>query len=145
MKVRKKPVEVEAYQLDEKNVRSVAEWCNAIVKYDDLTGEPSISIFTLEGTMVGQVGDWIIKGVNGEFYPCKHDIFLKTYDMVDSEQKQSSVTGKIEVLSVEDNSDGSMIVKFDMSQDMVHAFTKIGLIKVLRDSAEKAIEEHGVE
>lgn len=42
----------------------------------------NIVIPTLEGDMVGSMGDYIIKGVNGEFYPCKPDIFAKTYDLV---------------------------------------------------------------
>jgi hypothetical protein len=40
-------------------------------------------IYTLEGDMAAQAGDWIIKGVNGEFYPCKPDIFEKTYEPAD--------------------------------------------------------------
>lgn len=44
-------------------------------------GEYAI-IPTLEGNMRAGVGDWIIKGVNGEYYPCKADIFAKTYDLV---------------------------------------------------------------
>lgn len=43
-----------------------------------------IAIETLEGTMTANVGDWIIKGVKGEFYPCKPDIFAQTYDEVDT-------------------------------------------------------------
>lgn len=43
----------------------------------------SIMIPTLEGTMEAIPGDWIIKGVNGEFYPCKPDIFEKTYEKVE--------------------------------------------------------------
>ena len=43
---------------------------------------PYIKIETLEGTMKASVGDYIIKGVNGEFYPCKPDIFEKTYEEV---------------------------------------------------------------
>lgn len=46
-------------------------------------GTDNIVIPTLEGQMVGQIGDYIIKGVNGEFYPCKPDIFAKTYEQVD--------------------------------------------------------------
>ena len=42
----------------------------------------SLSVHTLEGDMRASVGDWIIKGVNGEFYPCKPDIFEKTYEAV---------------------------------------------------------------
>lgn len=45
-------------------------------------GKVSIEIPTLEGVMEAQVGDYIIKGVNGEFYPCKPDIFAKTYEQV---------------------------------------------------------------
>jgi hypothetical protein len=55
-KYRKKPVEVEAYQTKEKMI-----------------------IHTLEGDMTAQPGDYIITGVNGEQYPCKPDIFEKTY------------------------------------------------------------------
>jgi len=39
-----------------------------------------IEIVTLEGTMTGNPGDWLITGVNGEQYPCKHEIFIKTYE-----------------------------------------------------------------
>ena len=42
----------------------------------------AIEIPTLEGTMTATVGDWIIKGVAGEFYPCKPDIFEKTYESI---------------------------------------------------------------
>lgn len=42
-----------------------------------------IKIETLEGVMDASIGDWIIKGVNGEFYPCKPDIFEKTYEAVE--------------------------------------------------------------
>lgn len=43
---------------------------------------PSINIVTLEGVMVADIDDWIIRGVNGELYPCKPDIFEKTYEPV---------------------------------------------------------------
>jgi len=41
-----------------------------------------LRIHTLEGTMVAEHGDWIIKGLNGEFYPCKPDIFEKSYEVI---------------------------------------------------------------
>ena len=59
-KYRKKPVIIEAYQTDKE-----------------------IDIATLEGTMHANVGDWIITGVNGEQYPCKPDIFEKTYELIE--------------------------------------------------------------
>jgi hypothetical protein len=48
---------------------------------EDFIGD-GIEIHTLEGTMTASKGDWIIKGVSGEFYPCKPDIFEKTYEAV---------------------------------------------------------------
>ena len=51
------------------------------INYEDKYN-PYIKIETLEGTMKASVGDYIIKGVNGEFYPCKPDIFEKTYEEV---------------------------------------------------------------
>lgn len=61
MKYRKKPVIIEAIQFED---------------------NPYLKIETLEGIMKASVGDYIIKGVNGEFYPCKPDIFEKTYERV---------------------------------------------------------------
>jgi hypothetical protein len=48
------------------------------VEHDFLSG--ALEIDTLEGTMRGEVGDWIIKGVKGELYPCKPDVFATTYE-----------------------------------------------------------------
>lgn len=52
-----------------------------VISYED-ADNPYMYIETLEGTMKASVGDYIIKGVNGEFYPCKPDIFEKTYEEV---------------------------------------------------------------
>jgi hypothetical protein len=83
MKYRKKPVVIEALYYDGANFKEVADflgWSIAL-RYEDLIGTP-IFIPTLEGVMRADVGDFIIKGVNGEFYPCKPDIFEKTYEKV---------------------------------------------------------------
>jgi hypothetical protein len=48
--------------------------------YEYLIKTKGLPINTLEGVVTAQIGDWIIKGVNGEFYPCKPDIFEKTYE-----------------------------------------------------------------
>lgn len=52
-------------------------------EYEDIVIKKGRKIETLEGTMIANVGDYIIKGVNGEFYPCKPDIFEQTYERVD--------------------------------------------------------------
>ena len=87
MKFRKKPVVIEAIQLrwDTWN-----EMCDFVGMGKLSDGKPEgislpnniigLSIPTLEGVMTASEGDWIIKGVNGEFYPCKPDIFEKTYE-----------------------------------------------------------------
>ena len=41
-----------------------------------------VTVFTLEGEMRGDIGDWIIEGIGGELYPCKHDIFVNSYEQV---------------------------------------------------------------
>lgn len=48
--------------------------------------ECDVEIKTLEGVMTGNNGDWLIKGVDGEFYPCKHEIFKKTYEAVKAKE-----------------------------------------------------------
>ncbi|MFE7744418.1 hypothetical protein [Nocardia sp. NPDC057455] len=86
---RKKPVEIEAIQVTPHNCAAVADWVNgrpgaykagyAGKAYPDIGG---VEIPTLEGVMRAAWGDWVIKGVQGEFYPCKPDIFAKTYNEV---------------------------------------------------------------
>lgn len=81
---RKKPVEVEAVQITEGNILCVAAWCGgAARRLRDLEGTPiALSIPTLEGNMRADFGDFIIRGVEGEFYPCKPGIFHQTYEEV---------------------------------------------------------------
>lgn len=82
MQFRKKPVVIDAYRHD--LILSIPDWLaeankdNRVVFLSDNT----IAIPTLEGTMRADVGDWIIRGIKGELYPCKDDIFRATYDPV---------------------------------------------------------------
>ena len=79
-KYTKLPVEIEAMQLKEDNIAKVLEWINTSCRYAEYdTKRGAILIYTLEGVMHANVGDWIIKGIAGEFYPCKDDIFRATY------------------------------------------------------------------
>lgn len=97
MKYKKKPVEVEAVQLnsDYSSVREVlifvGEYSGGELngfdkihfdEYVETVGKEGLDINTLEGVMHASIGDYIIKGVNGEYYPCKPDIFEKTYELV---------------------------------------------------------------
>lgn len=101
MKYRKKPVVIEAIQFKvikeipckfgihkETNSSEIAEFMRRPIEVRTVPngtprGRQCIPIETLEGTMEANIGDFIIKGVNGEFYPCKPDIFEKTYEAVE--------------------------------------------------------------
>lgn len=77
---RKKPVVIEAYCATTDSV--FPEWLADAIEAGTVHVEPSgpIYITTLEGTMRADYGDWIIRGVKGELYPCKPDIFEATYE-----------------------------------------------------------------
>ncbi len=86
-KYKKKPVEIEAIQWTGENTKEIflfglkQEFTEETIDEIKLpSGE--LYIMTLEGTMIASKGDYIIKGIKGEFYPCKPDIFLATYDKV---------------------------------------------------------------
>jgi hypothetical protein len=90
MKFRKKPVVIEAVQLTDEVcwdnwLRGVPVFGKFSVsgsyhKGDHTIHEAYVSIDTLEGVMTAKRGDWIIRGVKGEYYPCKPDIFAATYE-----------------------------------------------------------------
>ncbi len=85
MKFRKKPVVIEAVQLSRKFFFQAMDFVPKEMLGDFGNGEFEedscyLEIKTLEGVMTASEGDWIIKGVKGEFYPCKPDIFEATYE-----------------------------------------------------------------
>jgi hypothetical protein len=86
MKYRKKPVVIEAIQFRNGNFSEImAAWPEAKEWKGWMTDGKkwNCGIPTLEGTMTASDGDWIIKGVKGEYYPCKPDIFEMTYEPED--------------------------------------------------------------
>ena len=94
MKYKKKPIIIDAIQFNELNLEEIKEFVGDKLVYDIIDtawqvgkGRPHIlmKIKTLEGDMNVSEMDYIIKGVNGEFYPCKPDIFDKTYEYTTDE------------------------------------------------------------
>jgi hypothetical protein len=82
VRYRKKPVVIDAMQLDAQDydgMCQIAGWCGG--RPIDAGGHV-LAIDTLEGTMYADPGDWIVRSVQGEFYPCKSDIFEATYEPV---------------------------------------------------------------
>lgn len=111
MKYRKKPVEIEAFRydgdfIDKDGNYYIPGWGieafeNNIIKYNSYDNG-KLAIETLEGTMFADIGDYIIKGVNGELYPCKPDIFRKTYELV----TPCEINISNEIIKKESNLDG---------------------------------------
>ena len=88
---RKKPVTIEARQWSgaggTAEAQGLARWCGGNYHLHEPFGRqgvPCIEVSTLEGVMVAHLGDWVIKGVKGEFYPCKPDVFEATYEPVET-------------------------------------------------------------
>lgn len=90
MKYRKKPVVIDAFRYgfnERPNWFKKAQSNDEVACFSQFGGEVTwCEIKTLEGTMRGEHGDYIIQGVNGEIYPCKPDIFEKTYEPVEIEE-----------------------------------------------------------
>lgn len=92
---RKKPVVIEAFQVTNDTLFEVAAWCDGTVVGAG-TPRAGILINTLEGTMRADLGDWVIRGIKGEFYPCKPDVFEATYEPV--EDTETSDVGRAAVV-----------------------------------------------
>lgn len=112
MKYRKKPVVVEAIQYTDNNLLDVVKFCGE----DNTIFDYYLYIVTLEGNMRVSKGDYIIKGVHGEFYPCKPDIFEETYEAVNTNDDHISVKPKrpwfktySEEPTLENTEDGDMV------------------------------------
>jgi hypothetical protein len=89
MKFRKKPVVIEAVQWTGDNAKEIRDFLQLtdVARWYD--GTLVFRIETLEGQMTASKGDWIIKGVKGEFYPCKPDIFEATYEPAEAESQRA--------------------------------------------------------
>lgn len=100
-KFRKKPVVIEAFRWEgpAKSWEAMGKWLteanvpHGMGLFNAENG--TLEIDTLEGTMTAQAGDWIIRGVKGELYPCKPDIFEATYDAVDQDVNRLEIFGKL--------------------------------------------------
>lgn len=99
MKYKKKPIIIEAVKWDGNRVSEVTDWISealdkmVIIRYGN-----EVRVKTLEGVMKVSPGDYIIKGVNGELYPCKPEIFEKTYETVNENKDFMCFGDAIEVL-----------------------------------------------
>ena len=137
----KKPIPIEARQITIDNAEELASWSKSnIVRRPDgsMTG---MMVYTLEGTMTGAVGDYLIKGIKGEFYFCAKDIFEETYE----DYTQPLDPWHIEVLSERDDADGGATFEFLLGEEARKMFTRVGIQKTLRDQLTKIIDEYEID
>ena len=87
-----KPVVIEAMQYTEENRHAILEWAKGDVtsrkirsSLDNTKWPIALAIETIEGEVFASLGDWIVKGIEGEFYPCKDSIFRAKYEEKDKE------------------------------------------------------------
>ena len=123
IKFRKKPVVIEAYQWKESDALNLRgkgwpQWLVDATRSNE--GEDQIvsqsfdgyaTIKTLEGEMRADIGDWIIRGINGELYPCKPDIFAATYEPADATTSTGPVVGDVSYLYPCKGGEGIAIVE----------------------------------
>lgn len=83
MKYRKKPIVIDAIKWDGTNILYWLEQFPDARPYIQIENAQEITIKTLEGNMTAREGDYIIRGLKGEFYPCKADIFEASYEKVE--------------------------------------------------------------
>jgi len=132
----KKPIPIEARQMTVENAEELAAWSNSVVNKRPDGTISGMMVLTLEGAMTGSVGDYLIKGIRGEFYFCAKDIFEESYDL-----DVPCDPYKVEVDDFIDNDDGSAIVSFNLGPEAMKTFVEIGLLKVLKDSANRVLED----
>ena len=88
MNYRKKPIVIQAIRFDnyssfEDMIRNWGAEFVAVARHIPDIALPKIAIETLEGVMNASLGDYVIRGIKGEFYPCKPDVFEQTYEVAD--------------------------------------------------------------
>lgn len=132
MKYVKLPIPIDAWPIETGTDKP--SWVQeAITKSTFHFGMGSLqpTVYTLEGPMTGNIGDYLVKGVRGELYICAKKIFEETY-VPESEYAEVSKESASEIeVDITDHDDGSATIGFTMSQDKILAFARIGIEKAL--------------
>lgn len=135
----KKPIPIEARQIAVENAEELAAWSKSDVIFRPVDGSiAGMMVYTLEGAMTGKVGDYLIKGVRGEFYFCAKDIFEETYESV-----KEIDPWHIQVESISDLPDGSADVVFTIGSEAQKTFLEIGILEVLKNSVKTLKNKNG--
>jgi len=156
MKIRKKPMTLDAWRIDTAELQyhgNVLDWVHD--EYQANNGRLAVvsdgqkmvlRIRTLEGIMTAEDGDVLVKGIAGELYSIRRSIFDQTYDVIDAENAAQSAMSPphVEVVSTEQMTDGGLKVLFEMDYDTMKLFAKKAVYQVLMDAANRVKDEHGL-
>lgn len=137
----KKPIPIEAHQITIENADELAAWSKSdVIRRPDgtITG---MMVYTLEGQMTGAVGDYLIKGIKGEFYFCAKDIFEESYE----DYQEPLGDWHIEVLSEREDADGGSTFEVILGEEAKKYFTEVGIRVALKEQLNKLIDEHEVD
>lgn len=134
-KYRKKPVEIEAIQWTGENAKEILAFAkDSYIDKDNYT----LKIDTLEGTHIASRGDYIIKGVKGEIYPCKPEIFEMAYEEA---EKSELVEERKECVSENNEKINTVIIMCDGEEIIIRVLESIeGVAKALHNSIEAGLE-----
>jgi hypothetical protein len=145
----KKPVTIEARQFLSDTATEVVLWCDGEGVIDEDGSVLYLDINTREGIMRANLGDYIIKGVKGEFYPCRSDIFHDTYEDIsfseddyDPAEEYNDKRAYIKVDDIVDHDDGSATIGISMDQTSMKMFAEIGILKILTDESKRIISDN---
>ena len=151
MKYVKKPIPVDAWQIDTLEIENMGNYPNfvrhglaieqAFTPSKDEAGRVCLKIITLEGVMTAYDGDYLVRGSEGEWWFVKKSIFEKTYE----EYTEPPARGQIEVEEITDLEDGGAIFAFNMHHEDMKMFAKEGIIYVLTESLKELEKKHGLD
>ena len=139
MQYRKRPVVIDAIQWlgTTDSFRDICVWApNIDLKTGYNATTRTLSIITLEGTMTAQCNDWIIRGVKGEYYPCKPDIFEATYTLATSGKTALQIVDDLRT-SIPDRMPGVADEAADMITMLVDALDRLVWLKDYKDRCGK--------
>lgn len=137
MRFRKKPVVIEAVRWEGAITAALAELFGSFDQW--YVDGRALAVQTLEGTMFVRPGDWIIRGVQGEYYPCKPDIFEATYEPADDRDDELALLRELEELQWTRMGEATARWRAEDPQARASIMPDLGeLLKWLMDDADKA-------
>ena len=137
----KKPIPIEARQVTIENADELAAWSKSDVirkPNGEITG---MMVLTLEGSMTGRIGDYLIRGVRGEHYFCAKDIFEESYE----DYQEPLDPWHIEVISERELADGGSTFGLILGEEAEKYFAEVGVRVALKDQLNKMIDDHEVD